>query len=340
MAEAGALKNLFSANAVKPQSSPRSTATRTVIGVSRFVFAIVLLSLLWQLVDGERAIQLIVSADLLWLVLAAAALVLQIVFSALRWRLTAAQLGVRLDKKTAVREYFLSQAVNQTLPGGVIGDAARAFRSRSQAGLVVSGQAVFLERMAGLSVLIAVMLTAFGLTSVFGLIYWPGWLLALLGLFLVILIVLVVAFWATTKTSRGKIKKGLSSIIQASKIALLAPSVRWAQLSLSLATVITNIAGFTFVAWAIGSDLSFFAALALVPLILLAMLIPLTISGWGIRESAAVILFPLVGLPGVEGLASSFAFGLLSLAVTAPGVIVAIWSGKKNRSDQLGTGSQ
>ena len=307
--------------------------------IARVLFAIVLLVLLWLLVDGEQAIQLIISADLLWLALAAIALVMQIVFSALRWRLTASQLGVKLAKKTAVREYFLSQAVNQTLPGGVIGDAARAFRSRSQAGLVVSGQAVFLERMAGLVLLVAVMFLAFGLTSGLGVIDWPVWLLLALGMFLAIAIVLVVAFWVVNKTSSGKIKQGLSSIINATKVALLAPAVRWKQLLLSLATVITNIAGFTFVSWAIGSELSFVASLALVPLILLAMLIPLTISGWGVRESAAVILFPLVGLSGVEGLASSFAFGLLSLAVTAPGVIFVVSNSKKNSSNKQKTAS-
>ncbi len=328
------MTNLFSTRLSKAESVKESRFARLAMTIARVLFAILLLGLLWLLVDGEQAIQLIISADLLWLALAAIALVMQIVFSALRWRLTASQLGVKLAKKTAVREYFLSQAVNQTLPGGVIGDAARAFRSRSQAGLVVSGQAVFLERMAGLVVLVVVMFLAFGLTSGLGVIDWPVWPLLALGTFLAIAIVLVVAFWVVNKTSRGKIKQGLSSIIHATKVALLAPSVRWKQLLLSLATVFTNIAGFTFVAWAIGSELSFVASLALVPLILLAMLIPLTISGWGIRESAAVILFPLVGLSGVEGLASSFAFGLLSLAVTAPGVTFVISTSKKNSSNK------
>ena len=333
------MTNLFVIKLGKPGSVQRSRFSQLAMKIARVLFALVLLGLLWHLVDGEQAIQLIVSADLFWLALAAIALVMQIVFSAFRWRLTASQLGVKLAKKTAVREYFLSQAVNQTLPGGVIGDAARAFRSRSQAGLVVSGQAVFLERMAGLVLLVVVMFLAFGLTSGLGVIDWPVWLLLALSMFLAIAIVLVVAFWVVNKTSSGKIKQGLSSIINATKVALLAPAVRWKQLLLSLATVITNIAGFTFVSWAIGSELSFVASLALVPLILLAMLIPLTISGWGVRESAAVILFPLVGLSGVEGLASSFAFGLLSLAVTAPGVIFVVSNSKKNSSNKQKTAS-
>ena len=334
------MSDFFSAKISKTQSLSGSRVTQLVMKMSRVIFAIVLLALLWQLVDGEQAIQLIVSANPLWLALAALALAVQIVFSALRWRLTASQLGVTLDKRTSIKEYFLSQAVNQTLPGGVIGDAARAFRSRSQAGLVASGQAVFLERMAGLVALVAVMFLAFAITAGFGIIDWPGWLLLALALFFALTVLLIGAFWVVGKTSKGNVQKGIFSIVSATKVSLLAPSVRWTQLSLSLAIVISNIAGFTFVAWAIGSDLSFVASLALVPLILLAMLVPLTISGWGIRESAAVILFPMVGLAGVEGLAASFAFGLVSLAVSAPGVIFALSTGKKRESENLRANSE
>jgi hypothetical protein len=48
-----------------------------------------------------------------------------------------------------VREYYLAQIVNQSLPGGMIGDAGRAVRARAQAGLLAAGQAVVFERLAG-----------------------------------------------------------------------------------------------------------------------------------------------------------------------------------------------
>ena len=50
--------------------------------------------------------------------------------SALRWQRTAKALGLELPRCEAVREYYMAQFVNQTLPGGVLGDAARAARSR------------------------------------------------------------------------------------------------------------------------------------------------------------------------------------------------------------------
>jgi len=60
----------------------------------------------------------------------------------------------------------------------------------------------------------------------------------------------------------------------------------------------------------------------LIPLILTAMLIPLSVAGWGWREGAAAALFPLAGAAPDAGLAASAAFGALMLAAAMPG---ALW---------------
>ena len=107
------------------------------------------------------------------------ALSVQTVLSALRWKLTARQLGIRLGAGPAIGEYYLSQVVNQSLPGGMIGDAGRAVRSRSQAGLVAAGQAVIFERLAGQIAMFATLTMAFLATlAVPGGFEWPRWLAA------------------------------------------------------------------------------------------------------------------------------------------------------------------
>jgi hypothetical protein len=54
------------------------------------------------------------------------------------------------------------------------------------------------------------------------------------------------------------------------------------------------------------------------------MLIPLSVSGWGIREGAAALAFPVFGATASQGLAASVAFGLVFLVTVLPGLIV-IW---------------
>ena len=89
--------------------------------------------------------------------------------------------------------------------------------------------------------------------------------------------------------------------------------------------MLAALAAFAFSALAVGLSLPFGAVVALVPLILLTMLIPITISGWGLREAAAAALLPLAGAAVSESLAASVLFGLLGLAAVLPGAAV-VWT--------------
>ena len=59
--------------------------------------------------------------------------------------------------------------------------------------------------------------------------------------------------------------------------------------------------------------------LALCSLLLLAMAVPLTVAGWGVREGAAAVLWPLAGLPAEQGVALSVGYGLTVLLSSLPG---------------------
>jgi len=58
--------------------------------------------------------------------------------------------------------------------------------------------------------------------------------------------------------------------------------------------------------------------------VLLAMLVPISIAGWGVREGVAAVLWATVGLPAVEGAAISAAYGLVILISSLPGAGVLI----------------
>jgi len=63
-----------------------------------------------------------------WMIVALSITVAQVLLSAWRWRFTAARLQIALPAGRAVGEYYLATLVNQVLPGGVVGDAQRAWR--------------------------------------------------------------------------------------------------------------------------------------------------------------------------------------------------------------------
>jgi uncharacterized membrane protein YbhN (UPF0104 family) len=297
-------------------------------GWLRVLVPVVLLALAWQFADGPDALARLGRAD--WTLLALAFLVvnLQTLLSAWRWQRVAAALGIRLGLGRAVKEYYLAQLANQTLPGGVVGDAARAVRTRSSAGLGRAAQAVMIERMAGQLALFAVLaagLVAAGLT--------PGGMAlpAAPSPILLAAIAGTIGLAALALWRWGGRVGFLASFPQAISAALLAPRLLPGHIALSLAIVAANLASFSLCALATGTVLGIEGILILVPLILCAMLVPATIAGWGFREGAAAALFPLVAASAGAGLAASIAFGLVILVASLPGAFF-LFTGRKNLS--------
>lgn len=280
------------------------------------------LALLWHLADGPAVLDRLRSAQPLWLAAAFATASGQIVLSALRWRLVAAALGQPLSRAEAVREYYLSQLINFSLPGGVLGDAGRALRQRHRAGLVRAGQAVVIERMAGQIALLAVTAAGFALlardTAALALPHWAG----PFGLIVAGLVLGVIAALGATAFLRGRIGAAAAGFLVACRAGLLGRRV-WAwQVALGLAIVACNLASLALAARATGTVIPPVALVTVLPLILLSMLVPLTVGGWGLREGAAAALWPAFGAAAGAGVAASVAFGLVIWLATLPGLVV------------------
>jgi uncharacterized membrane protein YbhN (UPF0104 family) len=297
---------------------------RVALRAAQIALALALLALLWRVAGGEAALRSLASADPAWLAAALAALLAQTALSALRWQLTAAQLGIRLGTGEALREYFLAQVVNQSLPGGILGDAKRAVRARGHAGLLASGQAVLFERLAGqMGLFLCTALAVMATLAVPGGVTWPAWALWPVAAVVGMGLCLPGALYLLARTG-GRIGRALRGLWQPMARALFARTVIARQLGLSLATTVCNLAAFGFCAQAVGHPIPPAAVAAIVPLILFTMLVPLTISGWGLREGAAVALFPLAGATASGGLAASVVFGLMLLLSSLPGLLVLL----------------
>ncbi|MDX5402357.1 MAG: flippase-like domain-containing protein [Rhodobacterales bacterium] len=296
-----------------------------MLKILRLVVTLTLLILLWQAIDGPAALALLLQADAGWLVMAVVALSGQTLLSALRWRVTARALGHPIPLWRAVREYYLSQIVNQSLPGGVLGDAGRAVRARHGVGLKRAGQAVVFERLAGQLVLGAVTVTAVLLVWAIPLgVTLPDWVLRFVALSVLVLVVMAGVIWGL---GRGKSAAGrhVRDWTDAFALSVLAPPVLPRQALLSLGTTALNLLAFALCARATGTVMPVMAVMIVVPLILFTMLIPISISGWGLREGAAAALFPVFGATSTEGFAASLAFGLMFLLSTLPGIAVLLF---------------
>lgn len=285
----------------------------------RIGLAAVLIALVWRMVDGADVAARLRGLRPEWVAVAVGLLVVQTLLSALRWRLTAARLGQAMGIRYAMREYFLAQVVNLALPGGVLGDAGRAVRARGVGGLERAGQAVIFERLAGQAALVAVTLAGALVVSLRpGGIDLPGVFPGVLaGVALVLLAAGLLLLRAGPDWPRVRAWRA------AAGQAVFAPDIWPAQLALSLGTVVANLLAFAACAAAVGVFLPAGAIMVILPLVLFTMLVPLTIGGWGLREGAAVMLFPLAGATGAEGFAASATFGVVFLVTSIMGM--AMW---------------
>lgn len=289
----------------------------------RIGFAIGLMVLLFSQLDGAQALRLLAEARPGWLVAALLALTVQTLLSAWRWRLTARQLGLPIARGRAIREYYLAQIVNQSLPGGLLGDVGRAVRSRGAAGLRAAAFAVVIERLLGQAAMLAILFVGVAVVTMTpGGIELPPPLPRLVALMGIVAVLAALALWLLPGLpgATGARLAGLRAPLMRAVAGPVLPS----QIMLSLGTASANLLAFDFCARATGTDLSLAAIAVIVPLILVAMVLPISVAGWGLREGAAAALFPLAGASAAAGLAASIAFGLIFLVSTLPGLVVIL----------------
>ena len=166
------------------------------------------------------------------------------------------------------------------------------------------------------------MILAFLTTSVVpGGLSWPAWLGTSLAVVAAVGLVLALGLRLAHRILPLKIAQLMGSAVGLIKRVWLSPGQRVPQAVLSLSTALLNVLAFASCVWAVGGQLDPAAALVVVPLVLLAMVIPLSVSGWGLREGAAAALLPLAGVAASEALAGSIAFGLVFLISSLPGVV-------------------
>jgi hypothetical protein len=88
----------------------------------------------------------------------------------------------------------------------------------------------------------------------------------------------------------------------------------------------------------LGMPIRLLDCIALMPIIILITMVPISIAGWGVREGAMVAAFGYVGLSPVSALSLSLLFGFINLAISLPGGI--IWLLQRERAAKTPEGEE
>lgn len=278
----------------------------------KFTISIGVMVLVFWWADGAKVLQHLSSLSVDWIVLSVVALTVATFSMARRWQIVAAHLGLRLRYGVALREYYLGSLVNQVLPGGVTGDVARAVRARHGADIRTAGLSVALERFLGQIAIFVTLGLGLAVALVLpGGIAWPQitWALPLGVSSLAVLGLLFLnGDGAIPRFARhGK-------RLQARPELILHGALSCACL----------IFAFYACARAAGTAIPPTGWATLVPLVLCAMLVPLSIGGWGWREGAAAALFPLIGAAPSAGVAAGLTYGSTCLLAALPALLILL----------------
>ena len=299
---------------------PRRDLGRLALGL-RAAVSVGLLAGLAVWLDAGVVVSRLASMRPSWVLAALAVSVVQVAVLAWRWSFTARRLGVDLPWPVAWREYYLSIFLNQVLPGGVLGDVARAWRQvrsqiRVQAPRGPAVRAVVFERLSAQ----VVMTTAAGVSLLFlPVTVAPGSRPVMIGAGLLAgVLVATMVVWMRRQSSEWSL---FGPVLAEVGAAHLSPGAFAAQLASALVVVATYLATYLLAARAVGVETPWPVLLPLVAPVLMSMLIPVTVAGWGLREGAAAVLWGAVGLTAADGVVVSVAYGLLVLVGSVPGAL-------------------
>jgi uncharacterized membrane protein YbhN (UPF0104 family) len=282
----------------------------------RLVAAVTVLWFLVRLVgaapfeDGLRAVT--------WpaVVAAVALTALTTVCSAWRWRVVARALGLGIGLPRATSAYYRSLFLNSVLVGGVIGDVHRAVVHGRRAGDVARGvRAVAWERLWGQviqAVVTAVVLLTLPSPVRPALPYVLAGVAGVAGCAALVV-------WSAARRGRSRLARTARAASDDLRRQLLAPNV-WPQLILaSVLVVVGHTATFVIAARVAGCTAPLGELVALLLVVQTAVVIPLSIGGWGPREGAAAWAFAAAGLGAATGVTVATLYAVLMLAAVAPG---------------------
>jgi uncharacterized membrane protein YbhN (UPF0104 family) len=282
----------------------------------RLAAAVIVLWFLWRQLgaapfkEGLRAVT--------WPAVVAAATLtaLTTVCSAWRWRVAARALGLSIGLPGAISAYYRSLFLNSVLIGGILGDVHRAVRHGRSAGDVVRGlRAVGWERLCGQ--IIQAVVTAVVLLALPSPVR-PALPYVLAGVAVVAGCAALV-WWRAARLGRSRLTRAARAVSDDLRHGLLAPEV-WPQLVLaSVLVVVGHTATFVIAARVAGSTLPLGQLLPLLMVVQVAVAIPLSIGGWGLREGAAAWAFAAAGLGAATGVTIATLYAVLMLAAVSPG---------------------
>ena len=243
---------------------------------------------------------------------------------ALRWHLILSFASPSPGPVALLKVVFVGLFFNQVLPTGVGGDAVRAWRcSKLGIGLGAAVRSILLDRAWGYAVLVILYVAVLpSLLRVLPETWERVGVVAVLAAALAGLLALVSLDRLPRPLSGLRVIAPFAELSRQSRRLFMYPRRCGAVLGLSFLTIALTIVAFKLIADSIGSPLSLGIWATVVPPVALIQLLPVSLAGWGVRETALVVALGSFGVPAEAALATSILLGLCMIVAGLPGGLI------------------
>jgi uncharacterized protein (TIRG00374 family) len=328
------LANKSNAEASMESASP-TALRRRLSAVAKVAATLLIFGYVAYTVDLSAAWKQAATQSLPMVVLAGLILMAQAGLGGIRWFIILRTLGAGSSLWETLRLFYISIFFNSFVWSGLGGDLVRTWLSyRSNVSVRTSITSVLLDRVAALvAVALLVLLTTPVLLSRVGLsisMLVPAFLsaLGLIGILIAAQFDRLPARWLEIRPLRL-----LGDLGSAVRTVFLRPAVACPLAGVAIVGQIALAAATYALAVGLRLDISLLECIALMQPVALLANLPISIGGWGVRETAMITLFGLIGIPAATALALSVQLGLLSLVVSLPGGL--LWLSLKSRAPTL-----
>lgn len=315
--------------------SRKSLVLAARIGASLLMLAV----LIWQVPDFEfsEVIPIWDLTHILWLLGAVALTLFGVVLSTLRWRQVLHALDISVPIRPLLSFYFAGQFVSNVLPTTIGGDVLRINRLRNQQHVSWedSFASVIIERLTGWLVLPLIALVGLGLNA--GLrALGAATVVAVLTAIGTLVALMVVLWLGAHERGGGRYadhqdwRRFLGAVHLGLDQLRRHPADTGSIILVALSYQIVLVLAAFMAAQAIGiKDAGLTAMFAFMPAVLVLQVLPIGISGLGIREASLVLFLGPLGVEDSRAIALGLLLYLLNLVVSLVGAPAFAFGGSR-----------
>jgi len=296
------------------------------VGVTAALLAYAVRGVDWfdREVDGQvkkGMASVLTQADWSWWAAGLLLAVLVQVVAGIRWAELARPLGFEFPRWLFVRRFFEGMFFSLCLPSSIGGDVVKAYRiGDTTPRRLLAGCTVLADRLTGLSALAvlggaALAARKYELSLPMTLLVAGGLLAVALAAFL-----LALAFLDTIVglLPEGPGRRFLSQLLPyQQRPSLIAKAIGWSFLVQAGGAVSVAVS-----ARALGVEQPLSVWFSVVPLVALAMVLPISIGGFGVRENATAFLLSEQGVPVDRAVGVALLWGLSQIAIGLVGGVL------------------